>query len=101
MGCRRSGASSIVQSPAAGNALAVVDALSVGSMQVEVETPALAADLASLLRRCGYEDAEVRGRFVTVARLNPGLPPLEDLRLAAIIDVWRRRHGGVAAARRR
>ena len=70
-------------------------------MRLEVATPELAADLASLLRRCGYEDAEVRGRFVTVARLNPDLPPLEDIRLAAIIDIWRRRHGGVAASRRR
>jgi hypothetical protein len=63
-------------------------------MGVEVESPALASDLASLLRRCGYEDVEIRGRFVKVARLNPGLP-LEDVRFAAIVDVWRRRHGGV------
>jgi hypothetical protein len=69
-------------------------------MRVEVETPALAADLASLLRRCGYEDAVVRGRLVQVARLNPGLP-LEDIRFAAIIDVWRRRHRDAAASRRR
>ena len=80
---------------------AVGNALSAGPMRLEVATPELAADLASLLRRCGYEDAEVRGRFVTVARLNPGPPPLEDIRLAAFVDVWRRRHGGAAASRRR
>lgn len=66
-------------------------------MRVEVETPALAADLASLLQRCGYEDAVVRGRLVRVARLNPGLP-LEDIRFAAIVDVWRRRHRAVAGS---
>jgi hypothetical protein len=70
-------------------------------MRVEVDTAALAADLASLLRRCGYDDVEVGGRFVNVARVNPGLPHLEDIRLAALIDVWGRRHGGAAAARRR
>ena len=96
MGCRGSSASSIVPGAGAGDALAVVRAPSVGSIGVEVETPALAGDLASLLRRCGYEDAEVRGRFVEVARLNPGLP-LEDVRFAAIVDVWRRRHDGVAS----
>lgn len=63
-------------------------------MGVEVETPALAGDLASLLRRCGYEDAVVRGRFVQVARRNPGLP-VEDIRFAAIVDVWHRRHSDV------
>lgn len=70
-------------------------------MLVEVATPALAADLASLLRRCGYEDVEVGGRFVNVARINPGLPRLEDIRLAALVDVWGHRHGGAAASRRR
>jgi len=70
-------------------------------MRIEVATAALAADLASLLQRCGYEDVEVGGRFVNVARVNPGPLPLEDIRLAALVDVWRRRHGGAAASRRR
>ena len=75
--------------------------LPVESMLVEVATPALAADLASLLRRCGYEDVKVERRFLTVARVNPGLPRLEDIRLAALLDVWGHRHGGAAASRRR
>jgi hypothetical protein len=70
-------------------------------MRIEVATTALAADLASLLRRCGYEDVEVAGRFVNVARVNPGPPSLENIRLAALIDVWRRRHGDAVASRRR
>jgi hypothetical protein len=73
----------------------------VESMLVEVATPVLAADLASLLRQCGYEHVEVGGRFVRVARVNPGLPRLEDIRLAALLDIWGRRHLGAAASRLR
>jgi hypothetical protein len=73
----------------------------VESMLVEVATPVLAADLAALLRRCGYEDVEVGGRFVKVARINPRMPRLEDIRLDALIDIWGRRHLGAAASRRR
>ena len=71
------------------------------SIRVEVSTSALAADLALLLRRCGYEDVEVGGRFVTASRIDPGQPRLEDIRLAALVDVWRRRHEGASASRRR
>jgi hypothetical protein len=70
-------------------------------MRFEVATPALAADLAQLLRRCGYEHVDVEGRFVNAFRNDPGQPRLEDLRLGAFFDVWRRRHGDAAAARRR
>jgi hypothetical protein len=71
------------------------------SIRVEVSTSALAEDLASLLRRCGYDDVEVGGRFVNAARIDPGQPRLEDIRLAALVDVWRRRHEGASASRRR
>src|SRR5579872_5696459 len=73
----------------------------VGSMRIEVGTSALAADLASLLRCCGYEDVEVAGRFLNVVRVDAGPPSLENIRLAALLDVWRRRHGGAVASRRR
>jgi hypothetical protein len=79
----------------------VVKTLPVESMLVEVATSALAADLASLLRRCGYEDVKVEGRFLNVARINPGLTRLEDIRLAALVDVWGHRQGGASALRRR
>jgi hypothetical protein len=78
-----------------------VATMPVESMLVEVATPALAADLAALLRQCGYGDVEVGGRCVKIARINPGMPRLEDIRLAALIDVWGRRHLGAAASRRR
>ena len=73
----------------------------VASMRIEVATTALAADLASLLQRCGYEDVEVVGRFLNVARVQPGPLSLENIRLAALLDIWRRRHGGAVATRRR
>lgn len=79
----------------------VSETLPGGSMRIEVATAALADDLACLLRRCGYGNVEVGGRFVDIARANPELPQLEDLRLAALVDVWRRRHGGAPASRRR
>jgi len=69
-------------------------------MQIEVATSAFAADLASLLRRCGYQDVEIEGRFLRVARIHPDLRRLEDIRLAALIDVWRRRHDWATASRK-
>jgi hypothetical protein len=81
--------------------LLVAHTLPAESMRFEVETEALAADLASLLRRCGYEDVEVGGRFVNALRIDPGQPLLEEIRLAGLVDVWRRRHGGAIASRKR
>ena len=71
------------------------------SLRFEVATSALAADLASLLRRCGYENVDVEGRFVDAVRIDPNQPGLEDIRLAGLIDVWRRLHGGASASRKR
>jgi hypothetical protein len=79
----------------------VAQTLPAESMRFEVATSALAADLASLLRRCGYRDIEVEGRFVNAVRIDPGQPRLEDLRLAAFVDIWSRRHAGAVASRRR
>jgi hypothetical protein len=70
-------------------------------MRFEVETGALAVDLAGLLRRCGYENVEVGGRFVNVLRIDPTRPDFDDVRIAGFIDVWRRRHGGAIASRKR
>jgi hypothetical protein len=100
MGGRGSSASSIARSRAGVDAQVVANAPPLVSIRIEVSTPALAADLASLLRPCGYEDVEVAGRFVNVTRANPGPPSLENIRLAALLDIWRRRHGGAVATRR-
>jgi hypothetical protein len=81
--------------------LPVAHTLPAGSIRIEVSTSAFAADLALLLQRCGYEDVEVGGRFVNASRIDPGQPHLEDIRLAALVDVWRRRHEDASASRRR
>jgi hypothetical protein len=86
--------------PLSEDAWSVTRVLRAEAMQVEVATSTLAADLASLLRRCGYQEVEIDGRFLRVARIHPDLRRLEDIRLAALVDVWRRRHGGAMAARR-
>jgi hypothetical protein len=100
MGRRGSSASSLVQAGYEDDA-GCVATMPVESMLVEVATPALAADLAALLRQCGYGDVEPAGRFVKIARIDPGMPRLEDIRLAALIDIWGGRHLGAAASRRR
>jgi hypothetical protein len=101
MGCAGSGETSGVARPSPRDAVTVTQTLPGVSMRIEVATATLADDLAGLLCRCGYTEVCVEGRFVDIGRANPELPRLEDIRLAAFVDVWRKRHAGASAVRRR
>jgi len=101
MGCAGSGETSGADRPSPRDAMTVTQTLPGVSMRIEVATAALADDLARLLCRCGYTEVCVEGRFVDIGRANPELPRLEDIRLAALVDVWRKRHAGALAVRRR